>query len=71
MIVSGFVTSPEDQSRICLLDRPIRIESKSLMSTASTCFHLGLELSLKSVQVILDLGVRKVDLEGFLALGDR
>ena len=33
MIVSGFVTSPEDQSRICLLEAsPIRIASKSLMS---------------------------------------
>src|SRR5918999_1409794 len=32
-IVSGFVTSPEDQSRICLLEAsPIRIESNSLMS---------------------------------------
>src|SRR6266699_1832347 len=32
-IVSGFVTSPEDQSRICLLEAsPIRIASKSLMS---------------------------------------
>src|ERR671926_1224557 len=32
-MVSGFVTSPDDQSRICLLDaRPIRIASKSLMS---------------------------------------
>src|SRR5205085_7003644 len=33
LIVSGFVTSPDDQSRICLLDAsPIRIASKSLMS---------------------------------------
>src|SRR5437868_7112619 len=32
-MVSGFVTSPDDQSRICLLDAsPIRIASKSLMS---------------------------------------
>src|SRR5438477_7465672 len=38
-MVSGFVTSPEDQSRICLLDaRPIRIASKSLMSIK--CFPL-------------------------------
>src|SRR6266699_3620345 len=32
-MVSGFVTSPEDQSRICLLDAsPMRMASKSLMS---------------------------------------
>src|SRR6478672_11864176 len=32
-MVSGFVTSPEDQSRICFDEaRPIRIASKSLMS---------------------------------------
>src|SRR5215217_4832612 len=32
-MVSGFVTSPDDQSRICLLDaRPMRIASKSLIS---------------------------------------
>src|SRR2546423_3117705 len=32
-MVSGLVTSPEDQSRICLDDaRPIRIASNSLMS---------------------------------------
>jgi hypothetical protein len=32
-MVSGFVTSPDDQSRICLLEAsPIRIASKSLMS---------------------------------------
>src|SRR2546428_204923 len=32
-MVSGLVTSPEDQSRICLLEAsPIRIASKSLMS---------------------------------------
>src|SRR6188472_4595162 len=32
-MVSGFVTSPDDQSRICFDDaRPIRIASKSLMS---------------------------------------
>src|SRR6266540_7507101 len=32
-MVSGFVTSPEDQSRICLLEAsPIRMASKSLMS---------------------------------------
>src|SRR5437667_8136946 len=32
-MVSGFVTSPDDQSRICLLDAsPMRIASKSLMS---------------------------------------
>src|SRR3954468_23713509 len=32
-MVSGFVTSPDDQSRICLLDAsPIRIASKPLMS---------------------------------------
>jgi hypothetical protein len=37
LIVSGFVTSPDDQSRICLLEAsPIRIASKSLMSI--TCF---------------------------------
>src|SRR5438067_1703659 len=35
-MVSGFVTSPEDQSRICLLEAsPIRIASKSLMSIKS------------------------------------
>jgi hypothetical protein len=34
LIVSGLVTSPDDQSRICLLDAsPMRIASKSLMST--------------------------------------
>jgi len=33
LIVSGLVTSPEDQSRICLLDAsPMRMASKSLMS---------------------------------------
>src|SRR6187549_641921 len=32
-MVSGLVTSPDDQSRICLLDaRPIRIASNSLIS---------------------------------------
>src|SRR4029450_6335746 len=32
-MVSGFVTSPDDQSRICLDDAsPMRIASKSLMS---------------------------------------
>src|ERR687883_676340 len=32
-MVSGLVTSPDDQSRICLLDAsPMRIASKSLMS---------------------------------------
>src|SRR5215210_7113997 len=32
-MVSGFVTSPEDQSRICLLEAsPMRMASKSLMS---------------------------------------
>src|SRR6267142_3789388 len=32
-MVSGFVTSPDDQSRICLLDAsPMRMASKSLMS---------------------------------------
>src|SRR5213079_2114714 len=36
LIVSGLVTSPEDQSRICLLEAsPIRIASKSLMSINS------------------------------------
>jgi hypothetical protein len=33
LIVSGLVTSPEDQSRICFDEaRPILIASKSLMS---------------------------------------
>jgi hypothetical protein len=33
LIVSGLVTSPDDQSRICFDDAsPIRIASKSLMS---------------------------------------
>src|SRR5919109_3896500 len=35
-MVSGLVTSPEDQSRICLDDaRPMRIASNSLMSINS------------------------------------
>jgi hypothetical protein len=38
-MVSGFVTSPDDQSRICLLEASaIRIASNSLMSIKR--FHL-------------------------------
>src|SRR5918992_2900119 len=43
-MVSGFVTSPEDQSRICLLDAsPIRMASKSLMSIKVLPWSLFLE----------------------------
>src|SRR5919204_1687626 len=48
-MVSGLVTSPEDQSRICLLDAsPIRMASNSLMSIKSCrsffsflCLYVG------------------------------
>src|SRR5918996_1834573 len=47
-MVSGFVTSPEDQSRICLLEAsPIRIASKSLISikfSAAPLFTLDFEI---------------------------
>src|ERR671926_269406 len=46
-MVSGFVTSPDDQSRICLLDAsPIRMASKSLMSI--TCAYASFLLLLCS-----------------------
>src|SRR5215211_1070252 len=39
-MVSGFVTSPDDQSRICFDEaRPMRIASKSLMSIKVTPFQ--------------------------------
>src|SRR5436309_14532833 len=41
-MVSGFVTSPDDQSRICLLDAsPMRIASKSLMSIKLLLYVCG------------------------------
>src|SRR3954468_14192664 len=44
-MVSGFVTSPEDQSRICLLEAsPIRIASNSLMSINSYRSSLVLDV---------------------------
>src|SRR5919199_3294244 len=40
-IVSGFVTSPDDQSRICFDDAsPMRIASKSLMSIKALPYSL-------------------------------
>src|SRR6478736_2518265 len=54
-MVSGFVTSPEDQSRICLLDAsPIRIASNSLMSINSAPQSLPLD------PLVLDLNVGEV-----------
>src|SRR5207244_12071694 len=50
-MVSGLVTSPEDQSRICLLDAsPIRMASNSLMS---------IKALLRS-SLFLDLDVRQL-----------
>src|SRR5437763_8034363 len=48
-MVSGLVTSPDDQSRICLLDAsPIRMASNSLMSIKallrSSFLFLGLDV---------------------------
>src|SRR4051812_44706773 len=49
-MVSGLVTSPDDQSRICLLEAsPIRIASNSLMSIK--CF---------STPLVFDLEIREV-----------
>src|SRR6185503_18506495 len=68
-MVSGFVTSPDDQSRICLLEAsPMRIASKSLMSikfSASPSVlglcQLGLaELNLFACSVAGDLHVLEV-----------
>src|SRR6266516_5647307 len=51
-MVSGFVTSPDDQSRICLLDAsPMRIASKSLMS---------IKFCLPSLPLFLDFHVRQI-----------
>src|SRR3712207_6488207 len=58
-MVSGFVTSPLDQERICLEDaRPISIASKLLMSI--TGFPLLLVGDLADGDVLVDvLGVRR------------
>src|SRR2546422_7538822 len=53
-MVSGFVTSPDDQSRICFDDaRPMRIASKSLMSIKVLCAPLYsfLEFQIREVAV--------------------
>src|SRR5215831_14174290 len=51
-MVSGLVTSPEDQSRICLLDAsPIRIASNSLMSIKAAPQSLPLVLNFNVGQV--------------------
>src|SRR3954447_18839130 len=71
-IVSGFVTSPEDQSRICLLDaRPIRIASKSLMSIKfSPQSLLVFELEVNEVCVTHGADLRVRFLYGLCAFGD-
>src|SRR5919202_5800146 len=74
-MVSGFVTSPDDQSRICLDDAsPMRIASKSLMSikvflSLSSCPSLVLDLHVCQIclgerphlllDLLLGLGVRR------------
>src|SRR3954452_7775043 len=63
LIVSGFVTSPDDQSRIFLLDaNPIRIASNSLMSI--TCVLRLFPLS-QSVVVgsVVELDIGEVDVQ--------
>src|SRR6476661_8587553 len=53
-MVSGLVTSPEDQSRICLLEAsPIRIASNSLMS---------IKVAPQLLYLVLDLDVGEIDL---------
>src|SRR6478752_1553824 len=70
-MVSGFVTSPEDQSRICFDEaRPIRIASKSLMSIKSlprlSVFDFQIHEILLAERADLCVGV----LLGFLLVGD-
>src|SRR6059058_4557440 len=56
-MVSGFVTSPEDQSRICLLEaRPIRIASNSLMSIKVAPQSLLVSLGGKRLVLYFDVG---------------
>src|SRR5918997_5112094 len=51
-MVSGFVTSPDDQSRICLLDaRPMRIASKSLMSIKLSPAPLSFQFQLRGARL--------------------
>src|SRR5215471_9893614 len=64
-MVSGLVTSPEDQSRICLLEAsPIRIASKSLMSINSVPslfdFRVGQLDFAERADLFLDLFLRLV-----------
>src|SRR5262249_16926890 len=60
-MVSGFVTSPEDQSRICFEDaRPMRIASKSLMSITWLSTPLSIVRSENSF-LYLDVGEIRVD----------
>src|SRR4051812_26093229 len=70
-MVSGLVTSPEDQSRICLLEAsPIRIASKSLMSikfSPQSLLVFELEVDEVCVAQRSDLGVGL--LGRFLLLG--
>src|SRR3954469_25675878 len=69
-MVSGFVTSPEDQSRICLLEAsPIRIASKSLMSikfSPQSLLVFELEVNEVCVAERTDFGIGL--LGGFLSL---
>ena len=71
-MVSGFVTSPEDQSRICLLEAsPIRIASKSLMSIKfSPQSLLVFKLEVNEVCVTQRADLRFDFLFGLLLLGD-
>src|SRR3954451_12447212 len=74
-MVSGFVTSPEDQSRICFDDaRPIRIASKSLISIKSLPRPLSQHCSVFDFQIGYGL-TEWSDLSvgfllGFLLVGD-
>src|SRR3954453_17996305 len=72
VIGSGFGTSPEDQSRICLLDAsPIRIASKSLMSIKfSPQSLLVFELEVNEVCVTHGADLRVRFLYGLRAFGD-
>src|SRR3954452_2215554 len=77
LIVSGFVTSPIDQSRICFGEAsPIRIASKSLMSICAKCLFASFSQSewgrsLLAVELeVCQLGVaERADLRVGLLLG--
>src|SRR3954465_10597288 len=68
-MVSGLVTSPEDQSRICLLEAsPIRIASNSLMSIKSLLALLVFEFQIHEAGVAERSNLGLALLLGLLAL---